>query len=313
MKEAVERKHSTVALVSHPACELHETAAGYPERPERLTAIRDALIASGVDIMLDHVEAPRATIEQVLRVHDASHLDHLASVQPTDGLVFLDPDTPIGPHSLEAALRAAGAAVCAVDLVVRGEARAAFCAVRPPGHHAERDRAMGFCLLNNVAIGAAHALEQHGFDRVAIADFDVHQGNGTETVFRGDPRVLILSAFQHPFYPFGPTGEAPNIVRVLFERGADSSVLREALQAAWIPALRAFAPQLVLISAGFDGHREDDLAETSWTEADYGWVTEELRTVADAVCAGRIVSVLEGGYALPALGRSVVAHVRALL
>lgn len=300
-------------IVSHPVCELHETGPDHPERPERLKAIRDALTSSGLEALLDHAEAPRATREQVLRVHTTDYLDRLASIRPEEGLVFLDADTRMGRHSFEAALRAAGAVVRGVDLVVSGEANVAFCPVRPPGHHAGRDRAMGFCLLNNVAIGAAHALARHELERVAIADFDVHQGNGTESVFENDPRVLICSSFQHPFYPFGPTADAPNIVRVRFPRGAESLGLRDALQARWYPALRAFSPQLVLISAGFDGHRADRIADMPWTEEDYAWITDGLRDVAEETCHGRIVSVLEGGYALGALGRSVVAHVRALV
>jgi len=227
--------------------------------------------------------------------------------------VHLDPDTAMNPHSLRAALRAAGAAVLATDLVMRGEAESAFCSVRPPGHHACRARPMGFCIFNNVAIAARHARFAHGAQRVAIIDFDVHHGNGTEDIFQNDAHVLMASTFQHPFYPYSGTDDpAPNMVNVPLAAGAGSREFREAVLESWLPALDGFKPQLVLFSAGFDAHAEDDMAMLRLSDADYAWVTQQVKGVADRHAQGRIVSLLEGGYALSALGRSVVQHVRVL-
>ncbi len=219
----------------------------------------------------------------------------------------------MNPHSLNAALRAAGAAVIAVDLVMRKQVEAAFCAVRPPGHHACRARPMGFCIFNNVAVAARHAVHAHGIERVAIVDFDVHHGNGTEDIFEGDPQVLMASTFQHPFYPYSGTDDpARNMVNIPLGAGTGSSGFREAVVKSWIPALDDFAPELVLFSAGFDAHAEDDMAMLRFSDADYAWVTEQVKAVAERHAQGRIVSVLEGGYALSALGRSVVQHLRVL-
>jgi len=235
-------------------------------------------------------------------------------VRPRTELVWLDPDTAMNPHSAEAALHAAGAAVLGVDLAMSGEAGCAFCNVRPPGHHAERGRAMGFCLFNNVAVGAAHALEEHALERVAILDFDVHHGNGTEDIFAGERRILFCSTFQHPYYPYSGTGAcADNVVNVPLPAGTDGKVFRDAVTEHWLPRVEAFAPQLVMVSAGFDAHREDELAQLRLVEDDYAWVTTEIKRLADTHASGRIVSSLEGGYALGALGRSVVAHLNAML
>jgi acetoin utilization deacetylase AcuC-like enzyme len=302
------------ALITHPSFLLHEMGPYHPECPERLMAISDRLIASGIDHYLLHHTALAATREQIARVHGDAYLDEIDAASPEAGLHYIDPDTALNPHSLTAARHAAGAVVLAVDLVMRKECKTAFCAVRPPGHHAERRRAMGFCLFNNVAVGAAHALAAHGLERVAIVDFDVHHGNGTEDIFQGDERVLMVSTFQHPLYPYcGVDNPAPNMVNVPLAAGEGSDAFRAAVVDRWLPALEAHRPQIVFISAGFDAHREDPLAGLKLTEADYAWVTQQLIAVAARHAHGRIVSTLEGGYALSALGRSAAEHVRALV
>ena len=303
----------TVAYVTHADCLKHEMGAWHPERPERLTAIEDQLIASGIGQFLQRHDAPLASDEQLARVHPMEYVRAIREAAPTEGTVHLDPDTAMNPHSLQAALRAAGAAVLATDLVLRGEVDGAFCGVRPPGHHACRARPMGFCIFNNVAVAARHALEAHGLGRVAIIDFDVHHGNGTEDIFQNDARVLMASTFQHPFYPYSGTEDpAPNMVNVPLRAGAGSKQFRAAVSEAWLPALEGFRPQLVIFSAGFDAHADDDMAMLSFTDQDYAWVTQQVKAVADRHAGGRIVSTLEGGYALSALGRSVVQHLRVL-
>jgi acetoin utilization deacetylase AcuC-like enzyme len=293
---------------------LHEMGPYHPECPERLSAIGDRLIAAGLDPYLLHYTAPAVTREQVARVHSAAYIDEIENAVPESGLHYLDPDTALNPHSLVAAKHAAGAVTLAVDLVMAGECKTAFCAVRPPGHHAERRRAMGFCLYNNIAVGAAHALAHHGLARVAVIDFDVHHGNGTEDIFAGDARVLMASTFQHPLYPYsGDHPQGPNMVNVPLAEGSGSEEFRAAVTERWIPALDAHRPQLLFISAGFDAHREDPLAGLRLTEADYAWVTRELMALAHKHCSSRIISTLEGGYALSALGRSVTEHIREIL
>jgi acetoin utilization deacetylase AcuC-like enzyme len=304
----------TVAYVTHPACLLHEMGPQHPECPERLTSIGDHMIALGLDGLLARHEARPASREQLSRVHAAAYVEAIERAAPATGLRYLDPDTALNPHSVEAALHAAGAVVDAVDLVCGGRHHTAFCAVRPPGHHAESNRAMGFCIFNSVAVGAAHALAAHGLSRVAIVDFDVHHGNGTEQMFSDDPRVLMVSTFQYPLYPYsGVDNPAPNMVNIPLSAGSGSDEFRDAVTTHWLPALDAFKPELIMISAGFDAHREDPLAGLQFSESDYAWVTRELVTVARRHAAGRIVSSLEGGYALSALGRSAVAHVRELM
>ncbi len=304
----------TTAFVSHPAFLMHEMGPYHPECPERIGAITDRLIASGLDAQLHHYTAPAATDEQIARIHGELYMQEVAAASPESGLCYLDPDTALNPHTLDAARHAAGAAVLAVDLVMRGECRNAFCAVRPPGHHAERSRAMGFCIFNSVAIGAAHAMAAHGLERVAVVDFDVHHGNGTEQIFEGDPRVLMVSTFQHPLYPYsGLQDPAPNMVNVPLGAGSGGEEFRAAVRDRWLPALEEHKPQMILISAGFDAHREDPLAGLQFVEADYAWVTQELIAVAQRHAQGRVVSLLEGGYALSALGRSAAEHIRALL
>jgi len=304
----------TTAFVSHPAFLLHEMGPYHPECPERISAITDRLIAAGLDAYLHHYTAPEATHEQIARVHGAHYIREIEAASPEDGLHFIDPDTALNPHTLAAARHAAGAAVLAVDVVMRRECRTAFCAVRPPGHHAERARGMGFCIFNSVAIGAAHAMAAHGLERVAVVDFDVHHGNGTEEIFSNDPRVLMVSTFQHPLYQYsGLTDPAQNMVNVPLAAGSAGEEFRAAVRDHWLPALEAHRPQLILMSAGFDAHREDPLAGLMLVEADYAWVTREIAKVAGKHASGRIVSSLEGGYSLSALGRSAAEHLRELL
>jgi acetoin utilization deacetylase AcuC-like enzyme len=301
------------AFVTHADCLKHDMGAHHPERPARLSAIEDQLIASGIGQYLKRYEAPLASDTELTRVHPAEYVRAIREVAPEAGTVHLDPDTAMNPWTLQAALRAAGAAVLATDLVLRNEVNSAFCAIRPPGHHACRARPMGFCIFNNVAVAARHALEAHGVERVAIIDFDVHHGNGTEDIFEGDEQVLMASTFQHPFYPYSGTEHpASNMVNVPLAAGAGSKQFRAAVEEAWLPALHDFKPELVVFSAGFDAHAEDDMAMLRFTDGDYAWVTEQVKTIADRYAKGRMVSLLEGGYALSALGRSVVQHVKAM-
>ncbi len=304
------------AFISHPDCLLHEMGARHPERPARLKAIEDELNASGMMYRLARHIAPLATFEQLKRVHAPeyiSSLDAAAANAVSVGIVYLDPDTAMNRHSLRAAYRAAGAVVLAADLVIGKEADNAFCSVRPPGHHAEHDRAMGFCLFNNIAVGVAHAMEMHGLERIAVVDFDVHHGNGTEDIFREDPRVTMVSTFQHPFYPYsGVAGRSERMVNIPLLAGSDGETFRKAVDQFWLPALGRFKPQMLFISAGFDAHTDDELASLNLVEDDYAWVTGRIMEVALKYANGRIVSALEGGYALPALGRSVAAHLSVL-
>ena len=303
----------SVAFVTHSDCLKHEMGAHHPERPARLTAIDDQLIASGLAPHLTRLDAPLATDEQLARVHPPEYVRAIREVAPQSGTIHLDPDTAMNRFTLQAALRAAGAAVLAVDLVLQKKANAAFCAVRPPGHHACRARPMGFCIFNNVAVAARHALAAHGLERVAIVDFDVHHGNGTEDIFEGDEQVLMASIFQHPFYPYsGTDNPAANMFNVPLAAGSGSRELQEAVREEWLPALNEFKPQLILFSAGFDAHAEDDMAMLRFKDEDYRWVTEQMKAVAERHAAGRMVSMLEGGYALSALGRSAVQHIRVL-
>ncbi len=301
------------AYITHPSCFQHNMGDWHPESPARLRAIDDRLHAAHLFDFLAHHEAPCVQRSQLLRVHDAAYLDAVEAAVPSEGVNMLDPDTGMNPHSLEAARHAAGGAAMAVDRVMQGKEANAFVAVRPPGHHATRNQAMGFCLFNNVAVAAAHALEQHGLERVAIVDFDVHHGNGTEDIFRDDPRVMLCSTFQHPFYPFrGADTVSEHIVNVPLPAGTAGATYREAFSTRILPRLDGFRPQMLFFSAGFDGHREDDMAQFGLVEADYAWITEQVMGVAARHAEGRIVSVLEGGYDLSSLGRSAAAHIKTL-
>ena len=301
-------------FITHAMCRLHEMGPGHPECPERLDAISDQMLSSGLIGYLQEVEVDAPVSDAaLLRVHARDYIDRLQRMVPQQGLVEIDADTLLNAHSLTAARYAAGAAVLAVDRIMEGQASSAFCSVRPPGHHAERAKSMGFCFFNNVAVAAAHALEHHGLTRVAIIDFDVHHGNGTENIFAGDERVLMCSFFQHPLYPNSGTEQvAPNMINVPVAAYSQGDVVRSLVQDKWLSRLNEFGPQLIVISAGFDAHREDDLAQLGLVEEDYVWITKQLLAVADKHAQGRVLSMLEGGYNLSALGRSVVAHVKAL-
>ncbi len=295
---------------------------GHPECPERLDAIEDRLLITGVGDALDRREAPQAALGDLELAHDRMLVaairglsDRLADDIKAGGPAYaqIDPDTSLNIHTWNAALRAAGAAIAATDSVLAGEMENAFCAVRPPGHHACRNTSMGFCIFNNIAIAAKYALERHGLKRVAIVDFDVHHGNGTEDIIRGDDRMLMVSFFQHPLYPFsGADTHASNMVNLPVPAYTKGMEVRELIEMMWIPRLEAFKPQMIFISAGFDAHREDDLGQMGLVEQDYAWITQRVKDVARRHAKGRIVSSLEGGYNLSALARSVEAHLRVL-
>lgn len=301
------------AYISHPLCLKHLNGKHHPECPERIPAIEDQLISSGLFDYLQHHEAQIVTREQLLRVHDGDYLDSVAALTPERGVVQIDGDTAMNPYTFQAALHAAGAVVQAVDMVMAGQVENAFCSIRPPGHHAESAQAMGFCIINNVAVGAAHALAAHGLKRVAIVDFDVHHGNGTEQIFANHPQVMLCSTFQHPFYPHsGADSSNDHIINLPFPARTLGKAFRELVTAQMFPALEKFQPEMLFISAGFDAHRDDDMSMTGLVESDYAWLTNELKRIAEKYAHGRIVSVLEGGYELHALGRSVMVHIKAL-
>ena len=313
---------SATGYFTHRDCWKHEMGAGHPECPDRLDAIEDRLLITGLDHALQRREAAPAALSDIELAHGRMHVASLRGL--SDALrediqaggpshTALDPDTFMNVHSWDAALRSVGAAIAATDAVLAGELANAFCAVRPPGHHACRDKAMDFCLLNNVAIAAKYALERHGLKRVAIVDFDVHHGNGTEDIVAGDDRILMVSFFQHPFYPYGGSqSEASNLVNLpvpAYTKGMD---VRELIESMWIPRLHEHRPEMIFISAGFDAHREDDLGQMGLVEQDYAWITQRMKDIAQKYAKGRIVSCLEGGYNLSALARSVEAHLRVL-
>ncbi len=306
----------TTAYITHSDCLRHEMGAGHPENPERLSAVNLHMRDAGLLEQLRCLEAPLAEPEDIKRVHRPAYVDLIFDNAPTEGYAQLDPDTAMNPYSLAAARRAVGAGLLAVDEIMSGRAANAFCAVRPCGHHATQGRPMGFCIFNNIGVAAAYALETKGLERVAIIDFDVHHGNGTEDMFSGpewQSRVIMASFFQHPFYPgTGTDHPAPNMFNVPLAAGSDGAAARDAFEDHWLPALNAFRPQMLLISAGFDAHREDLLGGMALVEDDYAWMTRELMKVAAEHSEGRIVSMLEGGYNLSALGRSAVAHVKTL-
>jgi len=307
---------------THPSCRKHEMSPGHPECPERLDAIDDRLLISGLDVALDRREATPASTSDIELAHGRMYV---ASIRGLNAelkeeiaaggaeTLQIDPDTSINIHTWTAALHAAGAAIDATDAVMAGEMENAFCSIRPPGHHACRNEAMGFCFFNNVAIAAKYALERHNLKRVAIVDFDVHHGNGTEDIVKGDDRVLMVSFYQHPFYPTDWVhSSASNLVNLpvpAYTKGMD---IREMIEAAWIPRLEEFKPEMIFISAGFDAHREDDMGQLGLVEQDYAWITSRIKDVAKRHAKGRIVSCLEGGYVLSSLSRSVEAHIRVL-
>lgn len=296
-----------LAWISHPDCLRHEIGPDHPESPQRLAAIQDRLVACGLANLMVQEQAPRATREQLLRVHDAAHVDRLLALEGASAHVPIDADTAVGPHTIPAALRAAGAAVRGVDLVLEDRAQLAFCGVRPPGHHAERARAMGFCFFNNAAVGAAHALAR-GIARVAIVDFDLHYGNGTADIFKGDERVVLYSTYQHPLYPhWHGAPDAPNLVDVPLPAQSGSTAFRAAVTNEWLPRLQRQRPELIVVSAGFDAHIADPLGDLRLVNADYGWIGQVLHDVADACSEGRVVATLEGGYDLDALAHGVEA------
>ncbi|GAA6143468.1 histone deacetylase family protein [Hydrogenophaga sp. 5NK40-0174] len=295
--------------------------AGHPECPTRLDAIEDRLLVSGLDVALERREATAAALADIELAHDRMHVaalrglsdglrDEIAAGGPTH--VQVDPDTSLNEFSWDAILMSAGAAIDATDAVMAGELANAFCATRPPGHHATRRAAMGFCFVNNVAVAAKYALQRHGLKRVAIIDFDVHHGNGTEDIVAGDDRILMCSFYQHPYYPEWDHANAPNLVNLpvpAYTKGMD---IREMVDMMWLPRLDAHKPQMIFVSAGFDAHREDDMGQLALVEQDYAWLTERIMEVAQRHAKGRIVSCLEGGYDLSSLARSVEAHLRVL-
>ena len=303
---------------SHPDCLAHDMGAGHPECAQRIHAIEDQLRALGLDALLVPGDVPLASNDDLALAHDLNYVltldDFLQHLEASGDTRALDPDTWACPGTRSAAWRAAGAAVAATDAVLDGKLHNAFCAVRPPGHHALHNHTMGFCFFNNVAIAARHALDRRGLERVAIVDFDVHHGNGTEDILAGDARVLMVGLFQHPFYPnTGAESRAGNMVNVPVPARSDGRLIRDVVESYWVYRLEDFKPQMIFISAGFDAHREDDMGGLGLVEADYAWITEKVMDVARKYAQGRVVSCLEGGYHLSALGRSVAAHVRTLI
>ncbi len=302
----------STAYISHPDFMKHEMGRHHPECPERIAAIEDQLIQSRLDAHLKRIDPPLASEADITRVHSEDHLAFVKSKAPSSGYAMIDGDTIMNPATWTVSLRAAGAAMAAVDAVMQGEVNNAFCAIRPPGHHAEPHRSMGFCVFNNVAIATRYAIEKYDLDRVAVIDFDVHHGNGTEAAFINDPHVLMCSFFQHPFYPYSGLDGGDNMVNVPLPASTNGKIVRDMISKTWIPRLDEFKPQLIIISAGFDAHREDDLGQMGLVEDDYVWMTKQLMEVANRYCDGKIVSCLEGGYNLSALGRSVAAHLKTL-
>jgi len=304
----------TLAIISHPDCILHDAGPEHPERPERVKVIQNALKHFPFNVPCEFLQAPLATREQLINAHHESYVDWIMSIAPKEGVIGIDADTWMNPYTLNAALRAAGALPFAVDLVMQQKAQAAFCNIRPPGHHAEYEKAMGFCFFNNVAIGVMHALKQYQLERIAIIDFDVHHGNGTQNIFQDDSQVMYCSSFEYPFYPgYQEERDNEHILSVPLSAGTTSETFREKVKAAWFEKLAAFQPQFIFFSAGFDAHCNDPLADLNLVEADYVWLTTQIAKIAKAHCDGRMVSALEGGYNLEALAQCVPAHVNAMV
>lgn len=302
------------AYITHPDCLKHEMTEYHPECPRRISAIEDQLAAKGLLDFLRHFDAPTASIPQLAKAHDKDYVESIFNQSPTKGLHHVDPDTSMNPFTLEAARRAAGAGILATDLVLSSDIKRAFCNVRPPGHHAEKNSAMGFCFFNNVAAAALHAIEHHKLDRVAIVDFDVHHGNGTEDILAHNPNVLFCSTYQHPFYP-NSAGETVDdmMINVPLPTGTRGADYRTAIKENWLPALRQFKPEIIFISAGFDGHIDDEMGGFSLMDSDYVWITNEICGIANEFAQGRVISMLEGGYDLVSLGRCATEHVRVLM
>jgi acetoin utilization deacetylase AcuC-like enzyme len=302
------------AFITHPDTLLHIMDGSHPESPARITAITQALTQQNLFAKLKRYEAPAATISQLERVHSPAYVKAIHQIAPKAGLVRLDGDTAMGPMSLSAALHASGAVVLATDLVMRQEADNAFCCIRPPGHHAGPANSAGFCIFNHVAVGVAHALAEYRVKRIAIVDFDVHHGDGTEAIFRNDPRVMLCSTFQHPFYPYrGYDSRTERMINVPLAAKSGSVEIRKVFEQVFLPALGEFKPELIFISAGFDAHRDDPLADLALVNEDYAWMTMQIKTIANQHAQGRIVSSLEGGYHLNALAEAATAHIKALL
>lgn len=303
----------TIGIISHRDCILHDPGFLHVECPDRIVTIETALRAYPFKKPVHFYEAPLATQDQLYLAHEKKYVDWIFSIAPKKGEVMIDPDTIMNPFTLNAALRAAGAVVFAVDFIMQKKLHAAFCNVRPPGHHAERQRAMGFCFFNNLAVGIMHALNHYGLKRIAIIDFDVHHGNGTQNIFQHDARVLLCSSFEHPFYPgYDPSMDNEHILCVPLPAGTSGEVYREQVAKAWFAKVRAFKPECIFFSAGFDAHVNDPLADLSLTKEDYVWLTKEIAKIAQDCCDGKMISVLEGGYDLAALAECVPAHVDAL-
>ncbi len=307
----------SIAYISHPACLLHEMSTQHPECPQRITAIEDQLKSTGIMHNLKNYDAPEASKEQLERAHDKAFVASIFEQSPSSGIQQLDPDTAMNPHTLEAALRAAGAGILATDLVMSEQVKRAFCNVRPPGHHAEHGKAMGFCFFNSIAVAAMHALEKHQLQRIAIVDFDVHHGNGTEDIVSQlkaeESQVIFCSTYQHPYYPgFAGKSIKSKVVNVPLAAGTGGDLFRAAVKSQWLPELREFKPEMVFISAGFDGHAEDNMGGFNLMDADYVWATQEICKIADEFAQGRVISMLEGGYDLVSLGRATSEHVRVL-
>jgi acetoin utilization deacetylase AcuC-like enzyme len=303
----------TTAFISHPDTLLHVMDGHHPESPARISTIKEQLARAKIMEHLQIHEAPLAIDEQLTRVHSPAYVKRIREIAPPAGIVRLDPDTAMGPMTLSAALHAAGATALATDLVMAGKAQNAFCCIRPPGHHAGVANAAGFCIFNNVAVGVAHAIAKHGIERVAIIDFDVHHGDGTENIFRDNPHVMLCSTFQHPFYPYrGADTRTERMVNMPLPAMTDGKGFRTAVENEFAPALEKFKPQMVFVSAGFDAHALDPLAELRLVREDYIWITEFIKDIARKHAQGRIISSLEGGYDLPSLADSASAHVRTL-
>lgn len=304
----------TTAFITHPDTLLHIMDGNHPESPARITAIKNDLIKQDVYNHLAIYESPVATDAQLAKVHSTDYIARIRALSPKAGLVRLDPDTAMGPMSLSATLHASGAAILATDLVMQGKAANAFCCTRPPGHHAGRANSAGFCIFNHIAVGVAHALTQYKVKRVAIIDFDVHHGDGTEDIFKYNPQVMLCSTFQHPFYPHrGFDSRTKTMINVPLAANADGKTYQQAFSHEFLPALNQFKPEIIYVSAGFDAHVDDPLAGMNLIDQDYIWMTEFIKLVAKQHAQGRIISLLEGGYHLPALAKAVSAHITSLM